>query len=179
MQTQDVFRAVGTLLDGVGVAVIAVGALIATVRIGHLWLIQRQRSGTFQRYRQSLGRAVLLGLEFLVAGDIVRTVAVSPTFGSLGGLAIIVAIRTFLSMSLRLSWKAVGPGRRDAPRKLTYGHHRTAGARCRRIARWRGHHIGAPSDHTGPRQRPTYFGPINLGLFKVSTRLWSHGHRPT
>ncbi len=116
MQTQDVFRAVGTLLDGVGVAVIAVGALIATVRIGHLWLIQRQRSGTFQRYRQSLGRAVLLGLEFLVAGDIVRTVAVSPTFGSLGGLAIIVAIRTFLSMSLevelegRWPWQARRPG---------------------------------------------------------------------
>ena len=156
MQTQDVFRAVGTLLDGVGVAVIAVGALIATVRIGHLWLIQRQRSGTFQRYRQSLGRAVLLGLEFLVAGDIVRTVAVSPTFGSLGGLAIIVAIRTFLSMSLevelegRWPWQARRPGGSDlwAP---PHGWRAVP-----RIARWRGHHIGAPSDHR-TATRPTYF----------------------
>lgn len=109
MQTQDVFRAVGTTLDGVGVAVIAVGALIAAVRIGYLWLIRRQRPGTYQRFRQSLGRAVLLGLEFLVAGDIVRTVAVSPTFESLGGLAIIVAIRTFLSMSLEVELEGRWP----------------------------------------------------------------------
>jgi uncharacterized membrane protein len=47
-----------------------------------------------------VGRAILLGLEFLVAGDIIRTVAVSPTFRSAGVLAVIVLIRTFLSMAL-------------------------------------------------------------------------------
>jgi uncharacterized membrane protein len=54
----------------------------------------------YRRYRQGVGRAILLGLEFLVAADIIRTVAVSPTFRSAGVLALIVLIRTFLSMAL-------------------------------------------------------------------------------
>ena len=62
--------------------------------------------------RQGLGRAILLGLEFLVAGDIIRTVAVAPTFTSVGVLALIVLVRTFLSFSLevelenRLPWRS-------------------------------------------------------------------------
>jgi uncharacterized membrane protein len=57
-------------------------------------------AATYRLYRQSLGRAILLGLEFLVAGDIIRTVAVSPTFAGVGVLAVIVLVRTFLSFSL-------------------------------------------------------------------------------
>ena len=49
-----------------------------------------------------MGRSILLGLELLVAADIIRTVAVTPTFESVGVLAIIVLIRTFLSFSLEL-----------------------------------------------------------------------------
>lgn len=116
MLAEGVFRTIGTLLDAAGVAVIAVGALLATGHLGLRYLRGRERAGAYQAYRQSLGRAVLLGLEFLVAGDIVRTVAVSPTFESLGGLAIIVAIRTFLSVSLeveldgRWPWQVNRPG---------------------------------------------------------------------
>ena len=102
MRAEDVFRTVGTLLDAAGVVVIALGALLATAHLGLRYLRGGERAGAYQAYRQRLGRAVLLGLEFLVAGDIVRTVAVSPTFESLGGLAIIVAIRTFLSISLEV-----------------------------------------------------------------------------
>ncbi|MEO5589352.1 MAG: DUF1622 domain-containing protein [Gemmatimonadaceae bacterium] len=62
--------------------------------------------GSFERsyndLRADLGRAILLGLEFLVAADIIGTVAIEPTFRSLGVLALIVAIRTFLSFSLEL-----------------------------------------------------------------------------
>ena len=63
----------------------------------------RERDGfdeVFRGYRRGLGRAILLGLEFLVAADIVRTVAVSPSFRGAGVLAIIVAVRTFLSFTL-------------------------------------------------------------------------------
>lgn len=60
------------------------------------------RLGLYRSYRQSLGRSILLGLELLVAADIIRTVAVTPTFESVGVLAIIVLIRTFLSFSLEL-----------------------------------------------------------------------------
>lgn len=54
----------------------------------------------FRRTRQSLGRGILLGLEFLVAADIIHTVVVELTFTTVGVLAIIVLIRTFLSFTL-------------------------------------------------------------------------------
>ena len=56
----------------------------------------------YRELRANLGRAILLGLEFLVAADIIGTVAIEPSFRSLGVLALIVAIRTFLSFSLEL-----------------------------------------------------------------------------
>lgn len=54
----------------------------------------------FRRTRQRLGRGILLGLEFLVAADIIHTVAVELTFKTVGVLAIVVLIRTFLSFTL-------------------------------------------------------------------------------
>ncbi len=70
------------------------------------------RTGWYHRYRQDVGRAILLGLEFLVAGDIISTVAVSPTFTSVGVLAGIVAIRTFLSFSLEVELEGRWPWQR-------------------------------------------------------------------
>ncbi|WP_336216126.1 DUF1622 domain-containing protein [Nonomuraea sp. LPB2021202275-12-8] len=79
---------------------IVIGALAATVAAAVA--IVRRQTDVYTGYRRRLGRSVLLGLEFLVAGDITRTVAVSPTYASVGLLAAIVAIRTFLSFSLEL-----------------------------------------------------------------------------
>src|SRR5690349_24950337 len=84
-----------------GVSIILAGALAATVRFLVQWL-RAGLSGAYREYREHLGRAILLGLEFLVAGDIINTVAVDPTFRSVGVLAGIVAIRTFLSFSLEV-----------------------------------------------------------------------------
>ena len=100
MTFSDSIDTVGKAVDAVGVAVIVVGALIAT----YLTWTEREGSGgvRYRTYRRRLGRAILLGLEFLVAADIIRTVAVVPTFTSVGVLAIIVLIRTFLSMSLEV-----------------------------------------------------------------------------
>ncbi|MCP9488663.1 MAG: DUF1622 domain-containing protein [Solirubrobacteraceae bacterium MAG38_C4-C5] len=67
----------------------------------------------FGKYRQGIGRAILLGLEFLVAADIIRTVAVDPTFAGAGVLAIIVFIRTFLSFALELEISGRWPWQRD------------------------------------------------------------------
>lgn len=100
----------------VGVAVIIVGVLYATATVVMRY---RQESGPerYRRYRQGLGRAILLGLELLVAADIIRTVAVSPSLRSAGVLGIIVLIRTFLSMALQLEiegrwpWQPRPPGR--------------------------------------------------------------------
>lgn len=89
------------LLEGVGVLAIILGAVVATIAFA-VALRSKQVHEAYVVYRQDLGRAILLGLELLVAADIIRTVAVSPTLGSVAVLAVIVLIRTFLSMTLEL-----------------------------------------------------------------------------
>ena len=94
----EVIETVGKAIDGVGVAVIAVGALISAAGV-----IPRRKTGSAYRvFREQLGRTILLGLEFLVAADIIRTVAVTPDARSVAVLGGIVLIRTFLSFSLQL-----------------------------------------------------------------------------
>lgn len=71
----------------------------------------------FRLYRARLGRSILLGLEFLVAADIVNTVAVEPSLESLAVLAGIVAIRTFLSLSLEVEIDGRWPWQKRADRR--------------------------------------------------------------
>ncbi|MEQ4209351.1 DUF1622 domain-containing protein [Actinopolymorpha sp. B9G3] len=110
MEFQQVVTLVGIGVDCVGVAAIVVGTLVSTV----LAVVQlaRHEAGAYRVYRRRIGRSILLGLEFLVAGDIIRTVAVQPTFTSVGVLALIVAIRTFLSFSLELEVTGRWPWRK-------------------------------------------------------------------
>jgi uncharacterized membrane protein len=68
----------------------------------------------FQELRQTLGRGILLGLEFLIAADIIYTVAVELTFQSVGVLAIVVLIRTFLSMTLEVEMSGKWPWQNKA-----------------------------------------------------------------
>jgi len=91
---------VGKGIDAAGVVVIVLGGRAATAMAGTR-LVARDVN-TYRRYRQQLGRSILLGLELLVAADIIRTVAVRPTLTSVAVLAGIVLIRTFLSFSLEL-----------------------------------------------------------------------------
>ncbi|WP_222183739.1 DUF1622 domain-containing protein [Geminicoccus harenae] len=89
-------------IEVVGVAIIVLGGLVATFH--YLWQLLRtgRSAAVYHAYRASLGRAILLGLEFLVAADIIGTVAVEPTLESLSVLAGIVLIRTFLSFALEV-----------------------------------------------------------------------------
>ena len=95
-----VVESVGQGIDASGVAVIVIGGLAAAVAAG-LRITQHQLQ-VYRRLRQQLGRTILLGLELLVAADIIRTVAITPTVHSVVVLAGIVLIRTFLSFSLEL-----------------------------------------------------------------------------
>lgn len=91
---------VGKAIDVVGVAVIALGAVLsAGWAVGRLL---RRQGEVYRPFREQLGRSILLGLEFLVAADIIRTVAVTPDPKSVAVLGGIVLIRTFLSYSLQL-----------------------------------------------------------------------------
>ena len=91
---------VGQGINASGVTVIVIGGLAAAVAAA-LRITQHQPQ-VYQRLRQQLGRTILLGLELLVAADIIRTVAITPTLQSVVVLAGIVLIRTFLSFSLEL-----------------------------------------------------------------------------
>ncbi len=92
---------IGAALDLLGVALIAFGLVIAASRYFSAYFGSAEID-SFRRLRQDIGRAILLGLEVLVAADIIRTVAVTPTLTSVAVLAGIVAIRTILSFSLQL-----------------------------------------------------------------------------
>jgi len=111
MEFEKIVENVGKTADACGVAVIMIGIVVATAIFVTRLLRGAERSALYREYRQGIGRAILLGLELLVAADIIRTVAVSPSFKSAGVLALIVLIRTFLSLSLqvelegRLPWQ--------------------------------------------------------------------------
>lgn len=106
---------IGMAVDASGVAVIVGGILWAAVRA--LLTVPPAGLDRYTALRQNLGRAILLGLELLVAGDIIKTVAVAPTLQNMAVLAVIVLIRTFLSFSLELEingrwpWQQKAPGR--------------------------------------------------------------------
>jgi uncharacterized membrane protein len=108
----------GNATEIAGVMLIVGGFVLAAFRWAALH--RRADAAPYQRLRQDLGRAILLGLEVLVAADIIRTVAFTPTLDSVVILAMIVAIRTFLSWSLALElegrwpWQAERPAGRGA-----------------------------------------------------------------
>ena len=110
------FRAVmewvGLAFDATGVLVIAGGLLVATWRLAASAF--RARTADVRRFRQDFGGAIVLGLEFLVAGDIIRTVVVAPTLENVAVLAIIVLVRTVLSMALQVEIEGRWPWHRHA-----------------------------------------------------------------
>jgi uncharacterized membrane protein len=113
-----------TVMEDVAQGFEALGALILV--LGTLWsiilaVITLRRSGAakgrraYTALRQSFGGTLLLGLEILVAADLIRTVAVAPTVTNVLVLGLIVLIRTFLSFSLETEIEGVVPWRRAAP----------------------------------------------------------------
>ncbi len=110
METREFVELAGSGAEIAGVVLIIGGLLIASAR--YVLAAKNASVPRYQRYRQDLGRAILLGLEVLVAADIVRTVAFTPTLDSVIVLAMIVAIRTFLSWSLALELEGRWPWQR-------------------------------------------------------------------
>ena len=108
----EAVETVGKVIDGAGVVVLIAGSLVAAVLF--VRDVAQQQRDAYRTFRQSLGRSILLGLELLVAGDIIRTVAATPTFESVGVLVIIVLIRTFLSFTLELELSGRWPWQRTA-----------------------------------------------------------------
>lgn len=107
----------GHIVEMVGVAVLIAGALLASLAFAVRLARHVPFEEAYQDLRADLGRAILLGLEFLVIADIIGTVAVEPTLQNLGVLAVIVAIRTLLSFALELEVSGRWPWQRGEKRE--------------------------------------------------------------
>ena len=94
-----------------GVGILAIGSLAALVGAARA-LARGERRVAYQRARQDVGRAVLLGLEVLIIADIVQTITIDATIESALTLALIVVVRTFLSFSLEIELEGVVPWHR-------------------------------------------------------------------
>src|SRR6201996_7003939 len=98
--------------EALGALILVVGVLSSFVLAGLAWRPPGSSGQAFAVLRQAFGGTLLLGLEILVAADLVRTVAVAPTLDNVLVLGLIVAIRTFLSFSLETEIEGVAPWRR-------------------------------------------------------------------
>jgi uncharacterized membrane protein len=88
-------------IEILGAVVIVAGVLRVAITRGTVrFLFKLEEPGAYGSYKQQMGRSLLLGLEFLVAGDVVRTVALEPTLLNVSVLGLLVLVRTFLSWSL-------------------------------------------------------------------------------
>lgn len=103
---KQIVEGVGLVIDGAGVLAIVIGLLVA---VGRFVFAARREVDPYRRLRQDMGRGILLGLELLVAADIIRTVAVDPTLENVSVLGLIVLIRTFLSMALQVELEGRWP----------------------------------------------------------------------
>jgi uncharacterized membrane protein len=105
---------VGQMLDILGVIVILVGVAWSTALVAVTAIRNKSLHSIYKTYRQNLSRSILIGLEFLVAGDIIRSVAGDLNFDSVIVLAIIVAIRLVLGANLEMEIDGHWPWQRSA-----------------------------------------------------------------
>jgi uncharacterized membrane protein len=101
MKFTEIISMAGYGIEAFGVFVVIAGCFAATVSFVRNY--RQQAEGTaYRTYRRQLGRSIILGLEFLIAGDIIRTVVVADTLENVAVLGLIILIRTFLSATLHL-----------------------------------------------------------------------------
>jgi uncharacterized membrane protein len=100
VEFREVVEGISLAVELTGVAVILLGAVAVTGVFARSFVRRGDVMAAYREYRHGLGRTILLGLEFLIAGDIIRTVAVERTFDSLGVLAALIGIRAVLSFTL-------------------------------------------------------------------------------
>ncbi len=106
---KELMQQISTLFEIAGVATIVIGFVVAVVRAV---LRLHDRSDAYRELRATFGHSILLGLEILVAADLIRTIAVEPTLENLAVLGALVAIRTLLAWSLEVEIEGRWPWQR-------------------------------------------------------------------
>ena len=113
MDIKHTIELIVSVFELAGVAVLVVGSLIAFLRCIDSLIRFRGGPAAYRHLRLYLGRSIVVGLEILIAADIIRSVAIEPTFASVGVLGLIVLIRTFLSWSLEVEINGEWPWQRS------------------------------------------------------------------
>ena len=113
MDSTHTIELIGTGFEVAGIIILVIGSILAFGR--YVVTIIRFQDGpaAFRGLRLYLGRSIVLGLELLVAADIIHSVAIDPTFASVGVLGLIVLVRTFLSWSLEVEINGEWPWQRS------------------------------------------------------------------
>lgn len=109
MSYDEVVNDIAKAVEAVGVAIMVLSGLGALVAAAVAVSKPETRGGAYTQLRRNLGRAILLGLEVLIIGDIVRTIVVDPTLESVAVLGLIVLIRIVLSFSLEIEMDGTTP----------------------------------------------------------------------
>lgn len=103
---------IARVIEALGVATIVIGVLIALTKF--VFTLQNVQPRNYKLLRRDLGKGILLGLEILVAGDIIATVVTEPTMERVLILAVIVLIRTFLSLSIQIEVEGKFPWQKSS-----------------------------------------------------------------
>jgi len=104
---EALFAHIARVIEGAGVMIMAIG--LAGVLIRYAYDVLRKGTGSYQQLRVNLGRVILLGLEILIVGDIIRTIIVETSVQSVLVLGLIVVIRTVLSFALEVEISGAWP----------------------------------------------------------------------
>lgn len=107
-----------------GAVVIFVGVMrVALTRGTVRFLLKQGQPVDYESYKHEMGRSLLLGLEFLVAADVIRTVALEPTLGNVSVLGLLVLVRTFLSWTLTVEIEGRWPWQPQKSESHSESHH--------------------------------------------------------
>jgi uncharacterized membrane protein len=119
VDTKQLAHIVSGIIEVAGICVLVIGGLVSVVR--YFWFLKFPQKTLipYLDFRKNLGRSILLGLEFLVAGDIISTITITPTLESVSVLGVIVIIRTFLSLSLEVEINGQWPWQSKADKPVS------------------------------------------------------------
>lgn len=120
MHFVEVMEQIAHGFEALGAAVLVIGIIWSAVLAARVWSRDRNGQKAYQTLRRAIGGTLLLGLEVLVAADLVHTVAIEPTWDNVAVLGLIVIIRTVLSFSLEIEIEGVPPWRRAAMSGATH-----------------------------------------------------------
>ncbi len=108
----EVITVVGYAIEAFGILIVIIGSFISTASFVRTYR-KFEEGVAYRKYRRDLGRSIILGLEFLIAGDIIETVVVAGSLESVGILTLIILIRSFLSITLHLEVEGKWPWQKD------------------------------------------------------------------